>query len=183
VRRLERARAERLWVVHRLDRDTSGVLVLARDAERHRAWSMAFEQGRVEKEYLAFTAGPPTARDCRAALVEGERGGMRVATNGERGKPAHTRFETLRRWTRAALVRAQPFTGRTHQIRVHLAQLEAPILGDPLYNPIPTDLPVPRLALHAARLVAPPEVGGDEVSAPMPADLVALQKHLERGPQ
>ncbi|MEQ1500700.1 MAG: RNA pseudouridine synthase [Myxococcota bacterium] len=178
--RVEAQRGERLWVVHRLDRDTTGVVVFARTAEAHRRWSIAFEAGRVEKEYLAFTAGIPSSLDVTHGLLDAGHGRMRIANPGEKGaKSSRTRFERLRTWTGVCLVRCRPTTGRQHQIRVHLAAVGAPILCDPLYGEARTELPLERLALHASRLVAPHELGGDELSAPMPADLVALQRHLE----
>lgn len=185
-RTLERERGERLWVVHRIDRETSGVLLLARTEEAHRALSRAFEQGRVEKEYLAFTAGIPEARSVTAPLVVGRRGIVKVVPPGTAGaKTSRTDLAVVRRWTHpepTALVRCRPHTGRQHQIRVHLASVGAPLLGDPLYGSGPTEL-APRLALHAARIVFPrPEGRGtEELSAPMPPDLVALQRALELG--
>jgi tRNA pseudouridine32 synthase / 23S rRNA pseudouridine746 synthase len=180
-RRLEAERAETLWVVHRIDRDTSGVLVFARTADAHRLWSMAFERGTVEKEYLAFTDGVPTHRDIATPLIDG-RGRVRIADPREPGaKASRTAVEIVRVWGRIALVRCRPRTGRQHQIRVHLASVGAPLLVDPLYGaPDAGGLPIARLTLHASGLVAPPELGGDEVSSPMPADFVALQQELER---
>lgn len=179
-RRLEASRGETLWVVHRIDRDTSGVLVFARTPDAHRLWSMAFERGAVEKQYLAFTAGLPNRRDISSPLHEG-RGRMRIAEPGEQGgKPSRTLVEVVRTWGDIALVRCRPRTGRQHQIRVHLASVGAPLLVDPLYGADRADgLPIDRLTLHAANLVAPPGLGGDEVASPMPADFVALQRALE----
>lgn len=178
-RALEAERGETLFVVHRIDRGTSGVVAFARTAEAHRAWSTAFEKGRVEKVYLALTHGAPPAGEVRAALVEAERGRMRVAGPGEAGKPARSLVSVVRRWAEVALVEVAPRTGRTHQIRVHLAHLGHPILHDPLYGAPPASpLPIERLALHASRLVSPHELGGVEVSAPLPADFVATLKHL-----
>jgi hypothetical protein len=136
-RSLESERGERLWVVHRLDRETSGVLVLARTPEAHRQGSIAFEQGRVEKEYLAFTQGVPRASVIQEPLVVGERGRVSVAQPGQKGaKSALTRVSIVRRWPEhaVAMVKCLPATGRQHQIRVHLAHAGAPILCDPLYG-------------------------------------------------
>jgi 23S rRNA-/tRNA-specific pseudouridylate synthase len=125
-------------------------------------------------------------REIRAPLIDAGRGRMRVAEPGERGaKPAQTRVELVRSWPAApggpvALVRCSPRTGRQHQIRVHLASVGAPLLVDPLYGaPSAPGLPLDRLALHASALTAPAELGGDEVTSPMPAEFVALQRALE----
>lgn len=178
---LETLRGERLWVVHRLDRDTSGVLVFARTAEAHRDWSIAFSEGRVEKEYLAFTAGSPKATNVRVHLIEEERGRMRVADKSERGaKASETRISVVRRWAAhdICLVRCTPLTGRTHQIRVHLAHVGAPLLADPFYGERQTSWPMDRTALHAAKLIGPPSVGGIEIGAPLPRDFVELLRAL-----
>ncbi len=184
-RRLEAERGERLFVVHRLDRDTSGVVLLARTEEAHKALSQAFERGSVEKEYLAFTAGIPAPGPIVASLVVGRRGVVHVARPGEQGKASRTDVALVRRWPElpAALVRCRPRTGRQHQIRVHLASVGAPLLGDPLYGDEASEaLGAPRLALHAARIVfpSPGGRGTEEVSASLPADLAALQASLER---
>lgn len=193
-RRLQAGRGETLWVVHRLDRDTSGVVVFARDAAAHRHLSLAFEQGRVEKEYLAFTLGVPWSDDVRVPLrTDGRR--TRPAEAGG-GKPSRTRVEVLRRWQTAlgpvALVKARPMTGRQHQIRVHLRAVGAPLLVDALYGEASSrtweELGLPgagvalaRHPLHASRLALPSPEGAwtEEVTSPLPADLLALQRALE----
>jgi RluA family pseudouridine synthase len=192
--RLEAQLGRRVWVVHRLDRDTSGVLLLALDAGAHRASSLAFEQGRADKRYLALVSPPlPGPLRVEAALVPARRARMRVARADEEGKPAITELTPLETFGDVALVEARPLTGRTHQIRVHLRHAGAPLLVDPQYGrPEPVtgrrlgggeDVPVlTRTPLHASRLVLP---GGEglpavDVSAPLPADMaraLALLRH------
>jgi tRNA pseudouridine32 synthase/23S rRNA pseudouridine746 synthase len=185
-KQLEAARGERLWVVHRIDRETSGVVVFARTAEAHRALSMAFEGRAVSKTYVAFAAGAlDGVRRIELALHEARRGKARPAAPGEPGgKAAVTELEVEARWTvggeTVARVRCHPVTGRHHQIRVHLRALEAPIVHDPLYGkrtlrgPLAA-APCPRLALHAAELTIP---GGRTFRAPVPADMQALEAWL-----
>ncbi len=151
------SRAQERWpevrLVHRLDRDTSGLILLARDATTHRALSAAFAERRVRKTYLAVVQGLPA-----------DRGGVinqplaRIATRPPRygvvpleqgGKPALTRWRVLRRFEGSSLLLLQPRTGRSHQLRVHLADLGHPVLGDPLYG---EPAAAPRLQLHAAGL-------------------------------
>jgi tRNA pseudouridine32 synthase/23S rRNA pseudouridine746 synthase/23S rRNA pseudouridine955/2504/2580 synthase len=192
--RLEAQLGRRLWVVHRLDRDTSGVLLFALDARAHRAASLAFEQGRGDKRYLALVSPPlPGALRVEAALVPARRSRMRVAVAGEQGKDAVTELVPLETFGDVALVEARPLTGRTHQIRVHLRHAGAPLLVDPQYGrPEPvterrlgraSDVVVlDRTPLHASRLVLP---GGEglppvDVSAPLPEDMaraLALLRH------
>jgi len=183
-RRLENERGERLWVVHRIDRDTSGVVLFAKSADAHRALSRAFATRRVEKRYSAFTNGVPTATDIRAALRDD---GRRVHVD-PRGKPSLTSISVEAVLADgAALVHAVPHTGRRHQIRVHLASVGAPLLVDPLYaSPGPAFDPrdgtvlCDRLTLHAAQLRFPSPDGGfeEEVAAPLPPDLVRLHRAL-----
>lgn len=185
--RLEAERRERLWIVHRIDRDTSGVVVFARTAAAHRTLSMAFERREVHKTYVAFAAGALDGVErIEIALHEARRGKTRPAHPGESGvKPAVTELAVERRWRRddavVARVRCHPVTGRHHQIRVHLRAVEAPILGDPLYGKATrrgayAEVPCPRLALHAASLTVP---DGRTFTAPLPDELVALEAWLE----
>ena len=192
--RLEAQLGRRVWVVHRLDRDTSGVLLLALDARMHRAASLAFEHGLADKRYLALVS-PPLARALRvdAALVPARRSRMRVAEPGEEGKPAVTALAPVETFGEVALVEARPLTGRTHQIRVHLRHAGAPLLVDPQYGrPDPVTeralgggsdaVVLARTPLHASRLVLPAGDGlpAVDVSAPLPADMaraLALLRH------
>jgi tRNA pseudouridine32 synthase/23S rRNA pseudouridine746 synthase len=192
-RQLEVQRGERLWVVHRLDRDASGVLVLARTAEAHRALSVAFEQRMVEKAYLAFVAGAPAAARGRIGLPlhAARRGKTRPAHPGEPGaRAASTDYAVRHTWRRGAeavsLVEARPLTGRQHQIRVHLRALGVPLLFDEVYGRGVAlagfeAAPARRLALHASRLVVPPGPGAQplRLEAPLATDLEALRAWLD----
>ena len=124
-----------LWPVHRLDKDTSGVLLFARDADSHRIISTAFEFGQVHKVYHALVAGSPawTETVCELPLTpDGDRQ-HRTIVDGA-GKDCRTAFRLLMRHPFLSLVEAKPETGRTHQIRVHLAALGCSVVCDPLYG-------------------------------------------------
>lgn len=150
-------RAQRRWpevrLVHRLDRDTSGLILLARDADTHRLLSAAFADRRVHKTYLARVHGVPAARggliDQPLARLANRPPRYGVVPVEAGGKPALTRWRRLdpRRCGNTLLL--QPHTGRSHQLRVHLAWLGHPVLGDPLYG---DPASAPRLQLHAAGL-------------------------------
>jgi RluA family pseudouridine synthase len=192
-RRLERQLGRRLWVVHRIDRDASGVVVFALNADAHRALSLSFEHRRVTKAYAAFVAGriePPRGR-LDVPLHGARKGKTRPARAGEPGaQPAETEYATRKRWSIAAstvsLLDAHPVTGRHHQIRVHLRSAGTPILFDRLYGRglMPETLgaaPCARLALHARRIdfPAPRGEGRVVVEAPLPPDLEALARWLD----
>lgn len=190
-RTLERLRGERLWVVHRIDRDTSGVVLFARDAATHRALSLAFEGREVRKRYLAVTRGVPAPPSGTIAvpLHAARKGKMRPAAPGEAGaRSAVTDYRVCRRWDTpegpVALVELFPRTGRQHQIRVHLRAIGAPLLVDPLYGRPQPALGMERLALHAAALAFPDPATGSAVTveAPLPFDLRALLDRLDRLP-
>jgi 23S rRNA pseudouridine1911/1915/1917 synthase len=174
-----------VMLVHRLDRETSGVTVLARTRESAAALGEAFRTGRPEKTYLALCARPPAPPQGRIDLPLGKdplRPGRRCVTSG--GDPAATAYRTLGAGQAAALVEARPETGRTHQIRVHLAHLGAPLLGDPRYGGprLAGGLPVARVMLHAVRLALSHPVTGAAMAfeAPIPEDFRALQEALIR---
>ena len=186
--RLEAARGERLWVVHRIDRDTTGVVLFARGAESHRALSLAFEQRRVEKTYLALTRGVPPEGVIDVALHPARKGKMRPALPGERDAlEAATACRVVRAWRRAegdfALVEARPRTGRQHQVRVHLRSVDAPLLVDPLYGRAATataaGAPLTRLTLHAHALTVPLGERLIRVEAPLASDLRAAVEALD----
>lgn len=188
---LESQLGRKVWVVHRLDRDTSGVVVLALEAETHRVLSMAFESGKVRKRYLALVEGrleAPLMVD--AALAPARKGRMRVARPGESGKPSRTRLRPVELFTAASLVEAEPLTGRTHQIRVHLQSAGHPLLVDHQYGraePLTAaelsgteassgageDVVLARTPLHAARLEwsALPGQEARVLEAPLPEDM------------
>jgi tRNA pseudouridine32 synthase/23S rRNA pseudouridine746 synthase len=191
-RMLEAARGEPLWVVHRIDKDTSGVVLFARSAAAHRWLNDAFASRRVRKRYVAFAAGDlPGDRVVDLALVEARRGKARPAGAGETGKASVTELAAMARWRRGGdtvtQVEARPLTGRHHQIRVHLRSLEAPILFDPAYGKrtlrgMLAGAPGGRLALHAAQIeVTRPDGTVLVVAAPLADDLVALRAWLDAG--
>jgi tRNA pseudouridine32 synthase/23S rRNA pseudouridine746 synthase len=161
--------------VHRLDRDTSGCLLLARNPKAHRRFAAAFEAGEAEKSYLAVLDGVPAPQAGRIDLALAKRStqaaGWRMVADAK-GKPAATRWRLLGVAEGRALVEFRPETGRTHQLRVHAAQgLGLPILGDPVYGH-----GGPALMLHAWRLVVPrgakPPIAGE---APPPARFAAWE--------
>jgi RluA family pseudouridine synthase len=191
---LERQLGSGVWVVHRLDRETSGVLVFARTAADHRRLCLAFEERRVRKSYVAFTHGVPAPREGRIVtpLHPARRGKVRPARPGEAGAwPAVTRYAVRKRWERGAsavaMVETHPETGRHHQVRAHLRSVGTPILGDRLYGRAPEDeafggAPLSRLALHASRLVLPDDERRGSLcafDAPLPPDLTKLLHWLD----
>jgi 23S rRNA pseudouridine1911/1915/1917 synthase len=171
-------------VVHRLDRETSGITVLARTRAAAATLSEAFRAGRPEKQYLALTAREPRPPEGRVDAPLGPdplRPGRRAVLAA--GEAAATRYRTLRMGpSGAALVACWPETGRTHQIRVHLAHLGAPLLGDARYGGprrvLETD--VPRVMLHASRLALEHPVTGAALAfeAALPADFAGVSQAL-----
>lgn len=177
--------AGKLWVVHRLDKDTSGILIFARSAQAHRFINQQFENRQTEKEYQAIVYGTPTWDQITADFplrVNGDRQ-HRTVVDPENGKPARTNLSVGERFSIATLVAASPRTGYTHQIRAHLAALGYPILFDPLYagQALKTsisifDLKTSRLALHAYSLSILHPGSGQKLtfSAPLPPDLKSI---------
>ena len=142
-----------IFVVHRLDKVTSGVMVFARTAEAHRVLNRQFELHNVEKVYQAIVEGnPPSDEHTARHMLQTNVGRKhRTIVVHKRGKNSETAFKVLKRGQNEALVEARPKTGRTHQIRVHLSALGFPILGDTLYDSKETDV-IARPALHACSL-------------------------------
>jgi 23S rRNA pseudouridine1911/1915/1917 synthase len=144
-------------VVHRLDRDTSGTIVFARNRETLRALQDLFREHAIEREYVAIVEGNPTdSGEFASALAgDGTVTRRRVARGGERGRRAVTRYRVEERLEGAALVAIELETGRTHQIRIHFAEAGHPVLGDAVYRPRDfhePPIPAARQMLHARRL-------------------------------
>jgi 23S rRNA pseudouridine1911/1915/1917 synthase len=157
-----------LGLHHRLDRETSGVMLFTLEPRANRKLGRAFETRRVFKEYLAWVGGlPPWDAWTREDEI-GRSGGKYATVQRGQGKSAVTAFEVLARRDGRSLVLARPLTGRTHQIRLHLAASGVPILGDRLYGGDPWDF----LCLHAHRLSLPHPISGrrQEWTAPIPPD-------------
>jgi len=175
--------------VHRLDRDTSGVVLFALTRASHRALNAAFEGRRAEKTYLALVLGDlEKKRRIDLPLAEVRRGGMRVASaDSSRAQPARTEVEPRDRFGSYTLCTCRPRTGRTHQIRVHLAAIGHPLAVDPRYGddrplhigdlwsgaPDPDNVVLDRTPLHALslRLPHPAKRGWLEVEAPLADDM------------
>jgi RluA family pseudouridine synthase len=171
----EAALGKRLFVIHRLDKETSGVIAFAHDADTHRRVSREFEHRQVVKVYLAAVAGHVPAPEFTIDAPLREFGSGRVAVDA-RGKASRTHCRLRERLRGCDLLEVDLLTGRRHQIRVHLFQHGHPVLGDPLYG---VERPVggaQRLLLHAWRLVLPGHAGRPaplEIEAPPPPDFAA----------
>lgn len=195
-------------LVHRLDRETSGLMVVAKQREAHRNLAVQFETGNVEKEYLALVRGLVEKDSFEVAgaigrsptsLISIRRQVLPEGTPGT--QPSRTLFETIARYETLTMLRCLPKTGRTNQIRVHLEYAGHPVLGDRLYgrtdeeylafvkaakegNPLPlTTDHAPRLMLHAHKLAFSHPVTGQKIAfeAPMPEDMdnfIKLLKHM-----
>lgn len=180
----------RLWIVHRLDRGTSGVLLFARSAAAHRAANLAFEGRAVAKRYLAVVRGaPPSEARYEAPIAPARKGRMKAVAAGDpRGKPAATVVRLVEAFParpplpELALVEAVPETGRTHQIRVHLAWAGTPLAIDPDYGEAAPLVDaagavlLDRTPLHAQALELAHPISGAplHIQAPLPDDLARL---------
>jgi 23S rRNA pseudouridine1911/1915/1917 synthase len=171
---------ERPGIVHRLDRDTSGLLVVARSAEAHRRLQALVQARELTREYLALVVGRPRSRrgTIEAPIGRDRHDALRQSLDSETPRDAVTHFEVEQLLPRHALLRVTLETGRTHQIRVHLAAIDLPVAGDSLYGR-PGELGLERQFLHAARLGFEHPMTGEriDVSSPLPAD---LEESLER---
>jgi RluA family pseudouridine synthase len=185
-----------LWIVHRLDRQTSGVMVLARNPQAHRHLNYQFQERQVKKIYHAIVLGDPPWEQKLIKLplrIDGDRQ-HRTVVDKRNGIPAITNLRVLERFRTCCLVEAAPMTGRRHQIRAHLTAEGAPILGDELYGKSMASklteadysigdnqkLPITRLALHAWSIYIshPNSAEAQTFQAPYPADFVASLEHV-----
>ncbi len=170
----------RLWIVHRLDRQTSGVLALARTASAHHHLNDQFANHQALKVYHALVNGAPAweTRTVDQALRTDVGHQHRTIVDPQRGKPAITHFKCLTRFDAYALLEARPATGRTHQIRAHLAFIGLPLVADARYGGgeglvFAGEMLIARPALHAVSLRLNHPVTGQEIAfqAPYPEDL------------
>jgi len=165
---------ERPGIVHRLDRDTSGLLVVARSPEAHRRLQELVQSRELTREYLALVVGRPRSLrgTIEAPIGRDRHDALRQSLDTDTPRDAVTHFEVEQLLPRHALLRVTLETGRTHQIRVHLAAIDLPVAGDALYGR-PVELGLERQFLHAARLAIEHTFTGEtiDVSSPLPTDL------------
>ena len=167
-------------LVHRLDRQTSGVLLLTKDKSFNASVKNEFAAQRVEKTYLAVVENCPTwsQRTCNAPIGKSTSGPKTQRKVTQSGKPAKTEFTKIKCFQKTALIRCHPRSGRSHQIRVHLSHIGHPLIGDLLYAPDaknPMDHSLSRHALHCAQLALQVrDHCAYRIDSPIPADLAAL---------
>jgi 23S rRNA pseudouridine1911/1915/1917 synthase len=170
----------RAGIVHRLDRDTSGLLVVARSEEAHRRLAALVRRRGLEREYLALVRGRPASRSGRieAAIGRDRNDPTRISLETDTPREAVTHFALERLYPAHALLRVRLGTGRTHQIRVHLQAIGLPVVGDPVYGV--ADPSLARQFLHAARLAFPHPFTGErlDLASPLPAELAAYLERL-----
>ena len=187
---------EKIYTVHRIDRDTSGLVLFAKDSQTHKTLSAAFEGRQVAKGYIAVVRGRPPWKEteCDLALVPNGNKQHHTIVDKYRGKPSLTRFRLLGSAGNYSVLAAFPETGRTHQIRVHLAALGHAVVCDELYgnskpvllsaikkgwrgDPLQERPLLSRLGLHAAELTVP---GIVKLHAPLSRDMAALIRQMEK---
>jgi 23S rRNA pseudouridine1911/1915/1917 synthase len=174
--------------VHRLDRDTSGLLVVAKSVEAHRALQATIRRREMQREYLALVEGRPEARTgtIEAAVGRDRADRTRMSTRTDRPRDARTHFTVAEALPRTTLLELRLETGRTHQIRAHMAAIGHPVCGDPQYGGAKSGrrLGLTRQFLHSARLAFRHPVGGAEISCESkpPADLQQTLLAAKREP-
>jgi 23S rRNA pseudouridine1911/1915/1917 synthase len=177
----QRGGLERLGIVHRLDKDTSGALVIAKTDAAHEHLARQFHDRTVTKQYLALTWGVfrQKSGSCRGAIGRHPKHRQKMSVLSEGGRVAHTDYRVLQQGPLAALVECTLHTGRTHQIRVHLAHLGHPIVGDSVYGRA-RELKVSRQMLHAQTLGFDHPVTRQRMTltAPLPKDFQVVSQEL-----
>ena len=177
----------RWGIVHRLDKDTSGTLVVAKNNLTHIALTTQFKKREVKKVYLALVRGKPSQKEGLINLRIGRspKSGIKMVREGKLAREAITRYRTLREWGKWSLIQLHPLTGRTHQIRVHLQSINCFLLGDRLYGGRKgREFPIliRRAMLHSKLLgfFHPKRGEWMEFEAPLPADMETIIKFLEK---
>jgi len=176
---------QRPGIVHRLDKDTSGLIVVAKTDAAHAELQRQFKEREVDKLYLALLDGQPPTDTGRIEAAIGrdvkQRKQMAVVSE-QRGRSAVTEYRVLEKFPAHTLVEAKLLTGRTHQIRLHFAYLKCPVAGDTVYGRRRPSLPLERQFLHAARLSLQLPGSGEKktFSAPLPEDLAGVLKSLRQ---
>lgn len=175
-------------MLHRLDRETSGLLIVARKKSAYDAMRALFEKREIKKFYIAVVANTPRSESgvIRKPIAETRSGSvprngeMKLAKLSNSGKPAVTAYRVLNRSHAASLLECRAVTGRLHQLRVHLESIGCPIFGDDLYAPPVVASGAARLGLHAHRVVFEHPITGQEVDvqSPLPKDLRNVAKRL-----
>lgn len=175
-------RPGKLFPVHRLDKDASGVIVFARNPEAHRHLNREFDSRAVRKSYLLVVHG--LIKQARGTIDKPIRefGSGRMGIDRERGKESRTDFEVLEKFRNFTLVEAHPRTGRRHQLRVHFYSIGHPVVGDRRYGDKAAQEAFPRLMLHARTIsFGLPSGGTADIEAPPPTSFTALLDELRRG--
>lgn len=172
-------------IVHRLDKDTSGVIVVAKNDAAHLSLSEQIQHKTARRTYLAIVRGNVKPDEGRIETMLGRDGKDRkkMAVVAKNGRNAVTEFEVLERYGRFTLVKCRLLTGRTHQIRVHLEHIGHPVVGDPKYSPQKIPFAISGQALHSYELtLRHPRTGGElSFVAPVPQDMEKMLKRLRNG--
>ncbi len=177
---------ERPGIVHRLDKETSGIILLAKNDKAHRWLQDQFRLRKVEKMYLALVDGKPPTPTGRVEAAIGRdpshRKKMAIVPEG-RGREAVSEYKTLESFSQHTFLEFHPLTGRTHQIRLHCAMLGCPIVGDEIYGRKKSSIDLDRHFLHAQRLkiILPGEKQPRTFEAPLPLELTRVLDDLRKG--
>lgn len=174
---------QRPGIVHRLDKNTSGLLVIAKNERAHRWLVDQFKSRHVEKTYLALVDGAPPTPQGRVEAPVGRSPAnrqMMAVVSEAKGRPSVSEYKTRKSFEHHTLLEVHPLTGRTHQIRVHMAFLGCPVAGDTIYGHRKSSIPIDRHFLHAARLkiVLPDGLTEKVFEAPLPEPLEEVLSNL-----
>jgi len=178
VAQVTRHLGKKAFVLHRIDRETSGLVAFAKDAETHRTINMLWESREVRKTYLALVKGEVAQKEGIIDHPLKAFGSGRMGVD-PKGPSSRTRYKVKEAYPGATLLEVAPETGRRHQIRVHLYHLGNPVMGDPLYGQERPVGGVPRLMLHASQLEIPYEGKLLTLTSPLPADFQSVLQSLK----